>query len=450
MMRAAALASFVLACSAASVAQSFALPATVTGWRVVRCDDHDDVLLGVGRSVVRLRGGRTPNLDAPFSLPDDVAALDVRSNPPVLVAIGNGGVRRWALDGPRPFAPLEPWSADVVTLPVAPDRVPWTALAVGETVVLPHVRGALAFAGDGRAATIDLPLERGVSITGGDPLDRIVAELRVPTIAAADLDGDGREDVAAIRDQRVDAFGRDDDGAWRPTALGRIDRPWRAPSTRLLRLVVPARLADLDRDGHADLIDVDANAGRIRVTFGPLVGAGASPVVRTARLQGLIVGVERVGSRLVLFTTDAISLARGARIFLSQSLPVGVAAIDVDAERTLSAAKPIGRIRIPIAVGGSVTRAKKARPRTDAVALADLDADGHVDLVVASRDSVRVHAGGPRRFARAPTTVLRDRSIGSITAVLAADLDGDGRTEVVAHGADRDGKPRLWVLRPDR
>jgi hypothetical protein len=218
--------------------------------------------------------------------------------------------------------------------------------------------------------------------------------------AAADIDGDGRSDVAAGA-PLVDLGGHDRGAVLVVFARGssaRIDEPAGSDGAEL---GVALAVADLDADGAADLVagapGTDGGAGRVYVYRGPDLGTG-----------------ERAGA-------------------------------DAPARPTFALDAPGGK-------PGDWLGA--------ALIAADFDGDGHLDVAVAAPGTdgarpgetdvgrVLVWRGGPTGLDPAPARVLSppDPSPydGFGATLTAGDLDGDGYADLAvgAAGIDRAGKSR--------
>jgi hypothetical protein len=205
--------------------------------------------------------------------------------------------------------------------------------------------------------------------------------------AAGDLDGDGRPEVAvATASGTVLVFGRGGATPGYPLALGAAVRA--GPS-----------FADVDGDGRPELV-VGDERGRLHA-LGP--GGRAAP--------GFPLGLGAA----------VTSTASSARFAGGDTLAVGCAD---GAVHVVALATRRERRGFPLATGFEVTGAP---------ACADLDADGRLDLVVASQDFA-LHAVDDRGAPLAGFPVEAGYRIYGGPAV--ADLDRDGRLDVAFASAD--------------
>ncbi|MDE2640383.1 MAG: trypsin-like peptidase domain-containing protein [Chloroflexota bacterium] len=300
------------------------------------------------------------------------------------------------------------------------------------------------FAGDDPVGLRDAPvLDRGADGQGFGA-----------ALAAGDIDGDGIADAviwSGTGPRRLQVrFGGP--GFFDPSGGGDADPPhiFLTPQEPVRAL----RVADLDGDGHADLIsgspgDADGGArfgvpfNGIAVRFGPFTPlAPGSPVLRPAgRIELRVKDATRVGHAVLAadFTGD------GATDLL-------LSALDDDDDPVLFAvAGPFAREDRTLDLGDeedvrfNVTDVDFAR----AIAFGDADLDGAPDILVGFEGNRRVSIisgfaippAGPtplRRIDHERLTGPEEAGFGAFLAV--ADLDGDGLSDIVA-GAPR-GSPR--------
>jgi hypothetical protein len=247
---------------------------------------------------------------------------------------------------------------------------------------------------------------RGHRDPGAPPVysEHVITSLAdVPlAVFAADVDGDGDLDV-------LSAGFNDDKIVWYENGGGDIG-------------VFPSRDISTTADGAADVAAAD------------LDGDGDVDVVSAARLSGLITWYENDGAADPAFTAHDIASAPGA---------TSVALADIDGDGDIDiAASSLGDhtvyLYLNINLGppgpsfpGQVVSTAGLDPVR--VVVADVDGDGKRDLLSAGRqsDTILWHrnlGGTPPTFDTIPIST----DTVSAQSVAAADLDGDGDTDVVS------------------
>lgn len=265
-------------------------------------------------------------------------------------------------------------------------------------------------------------------------------------LAAAEFDADGHPDLAVANHEtdRITLLRGDGSGGFAP-----------APGSPLSLGVRPhvhsVATADLDEDGHADLVVDDREAEGLRLLFGRgdgtfedagTVGMGGDPYRGMAiadldadgRLDLATPNEREVGLRLGLGNRDFADLSV---IDVSPLAPFALAVGDVDGDGAADLGLGSGDdAEIALLLGdgtGVFTVAPgspyEAGPGAKSMTAADLDGDGRDDLVVASwgsRDLTLLFGGSGS---------LRSHSVESGEnpwVPLAADFDGDGRPDLAA------------------
>jgi hypothetical protein len=268
------------------------------------------------------------------------------------------------------------------------------------------------------------------------PIDR-----RPAAMVLGDVDGDGTPDAVGAYAGGVQVFRSAGGGAFTPLglvpvpgtpsalALGDVDADGRLDAVVLLRgaaqvavlpgdgaggiaasgtaaAVAPATsqigLADLDQDGRLDLLH-DGNPGRLSVRFGDGAG-GFGP---EARLD-------------------------------CPGPPVSFAVGDLDGDRVPDVVAGTSNQELAVFLGtgsgGFAPPSIRAYERPSGLRLVDLDGDGLLDLVAFRADAppiLDVAAGlGGGAFGRVADFLSQDQ------VVVAADLDGDARADLVIQGGN--------------
>jgi hypothetical protein len=302
--------------------------------------------------------------------------------------------------------------------------------------------------GDGRptvlaAGSSGLRLASGLDVTIAD---RSFVAAGPESIAAADLNYDFRTDLVTASGTGLQMFMQTDKG----TFAGAI------AETKLPADVINAPMhavwpADIDTDGDLDLVvALRDGAPRVLRNNGDQTFAVQSPFGSVARVRGFAwadLDGEGVPAAVLLDDQGALHIflnLRGSQFSARQTpsqLPRATAI--VAAEVTGDALLDI----VAVAVDGTVSRlsyhtARAAfeavplaridppsgsTPGTTRLFIADLDNNGAVDLVASTPAASRILLGADRG-------TFRTANVGSLPGGLtsAADLDGDGRLELIA------------------
>ncbi|MFK0175185.1 FG-GAP-like repeat-containing protein [Streptomyces xanthochromogenes] len=258
---------------------------------------------------------------------------------------------------------------------------------------------ALVWLGDGSGAlgagaTVQLNPTAGCDTTGDNP-----CVVRFPTdVAVGDFDEDGKPDLATsnANTNNVSALlgsGNGTFGAATQFGLGAGTGPQGIAA------------ADLNGDGHLDLVTSNSSSGTLSVLLGDGHGgfgtASSVPAGVTLPSKLKLVDVNEDG-RL-----DAVIVAPGSPGRLAVLLGDG-------------------------AGGFGTASVLSAGTNLSSASVSDLNGDGHTDLVVSSVDSnevVVLEGNGSGAFASPIAFGLNGGSNPQATA--AADLNGDGRPDVV-------------------
>jgi hypothetical protein len=283
-------------------------------------------------------------------------------------------------------------------------------------------------------------------------------------VALGDLDGDGSRDAAITsHDSNEVLLLRGRKGGFTPfptspVATGSPDPPHNHSLA----------LADLDADGALDLLFGNQGAGSVAVLLGDGHGgfapAPGSPVAAGRQPYPLAVGDLDGDGALDVAVSDlsgeGVTLLRGdgrgglapfpASPVPTPRRPFHVALADLDGDGHLDlVASHDDAPRLSIRLGdgeGGFREAPDADMGIGAwrIAVADFDGDDALDLAGSTRaNRVQIlHGRGDGTFDRGPSM---DTGTGAWNLVT-ADLDGDGRPDLVALGAE-DGTVSAWLQR---
>ncbi len=233
-----------------------------------------------------------------------------------------------------------------------------------------------------------------------------------------------------------------------------------APSLRFVRRAVArggndpnVTAADLDGDGNPDLLTADLHSASVSVLLGTGTGrfhtrvayaTARYPVVARARdLDGdgdrdvvTVGGGEHAGS-VVVFTNQGDGRLRRVATYTLGDAVAGVAMGDLDGDRIVDlvlVAEGRTGLQVMLGAGGARFRSASRYAVADAsdVALADLDADGRLDVAVSTfRGHVAIRLG------RGDGTFTDERRVPSghvVYGIGVADLDNDHRADILLGG----------------
>ena len=244
---------------------------------------------------------------------------------------------------------------------------------------------------------------------------------RLPSLAAADFNGDGHPDVAVVNGQQntVAVFLGSGNGTFSPAP--------QSPFTvngGILSGSVPTAIAvgDLNADGHPDLAITNIPINPLSVIGGAITGhIGGAVAVLLGRADGSFNGAGN-------FSTGA-----GA------DLPSSVAIADLngDGKRDLAIANlNSGNVSVLLGDGGGAFSFAPGTPfavgtRPASIAIADFNSDGKRDLAVANADDNAVAILMGQGNGTFSPNVNSPVAVGARPASVAlADLNGDGRLDL--------------------
>ncbi|XXF80241.1 VCBS repeat-containing protein [Myxococcaceae bacterium GXIMD 01537] len=324
----------------------------------------------------------------------------------------------------------------------------WVNFWSGRAATRPaHPAAALAHAVEADAGALKLaaispPTQPPVAPAGTAPrtlrlLGAVFARLESPpaAIAAGDLDGDGKDEVAALTDRAVFVYGSD--GRLlvsHPLEGNPSTTPTREPFGALAVLPGQPRLAVWSsRFARGEVFTLDRARGQLR----PVQALDAAPLGPTER------GAFTPGQ--TTFTPEVkLAEARALTVpapFTSASFaPPRLLFVHPDGSASLYPRPSAAPARLSGLGAGS--------------ALGDLDGDGTPELLTTSPllqptpDSLRVYALGPDGTPQEHEPLWQGAlASGRALYVTTADLDGDKRREVVVGLWRADGTGELYLLR---
>jgi hypothetical protein len=281
------------------------------------------------------------------------------------------------------------------------------------------------------------------------------------TIALGDLDGDGVLDAAAWAGelsglQKVIILLGDGDGAFRAGGSYPVAGPDLPAYAAPVRLVA---LADLDGDGVLDLVSRSGPAPSLQVrlgtgdgTFGPATDyalADSPTALLAADLDGdgavdLAAAPGQYAGSPLLY----VLLGNGDGTFRAPIETQGVTWVhdvaagdfDEDGVPDLAVGGQYHGLAVLLGRGDGTFEPPLLAARREqgpglGLAVEDLDGDGHLDVAIATGSDLEIVLGrGDGTFAAGVRFPVRwdDRSQGGAMAVAAADLDGDGKPDLMS------------------
>jgi len=269
----------------------------------------------------------------------------------------------------------------------------------------------LAFAEVGSLMPRRLALERCV-VPASPPAGGILGRSSASQIVAADVDGDGRDEVVASGSGAPRAIGVDVDVL--------VDAP--ASATVLLG-------GDLDGDCRDELLALDT-----RLLLVDDERSGPMPIATP--VDAVATGDAGRGTRLAVAGGEGLRWVdpSGATRTLDGGVFTAVALGDLDGDGLDELVALGDATRVWVGGAAGPTLARDVLPPEiggTAVALADLDGDGALDVVSANGAELRVAMNRGGSFVVGTGATAAD----AVRRLVALDLDGDCAEDVVALGA---------------
>lgn len=365
-----------------------------------------DLLLGGSLTLESYAAVRMADADGNGRL--DLVAAD---HPRIEINGSKGELDVWLRSGPASFPPQ----------PIAVGR------GSGDFEVLDlDGDGALDFVGDDTFTGFGVLVRSfgaGRGVLGGQPSSFVEPGIagQELELAAADFDGDGALDLA-VGDRgssRLSVFVQSAPGLY-------PDSPQARPAP-----AAPARdlaAADVDGDGDADLV--------LGTTAGVELFRQGSP---------LVFGVGPAGTASQKVSTPSVGHLRLGDVNGDGLLDLAVQSVPQD-----------GRVRIFPGAGGGAFQTSPAFTlgggALTVVALGDLDGDGDLDVASGAQDSVQLFLQGASGFGATPSQTLTGSgnviSILRPVDMLVDDIDEDGRTDIAMGNGGAGGGFAIWLRGP--
>ncbi|HLU37751.1 MAG TPA: VCBS repeat-containing protein, partial [Planctomycetota bacterium] len=283
-------------------------------------------------------------------------------------------------------------------------------------------------------------------------------------VELADIDGDGDLDIVSCNraSRKITVFRQTSTGVFATTASIVLGGPG------VLEEPVCIVVRDLDGDGRVDIAVADKAGNKVCVFTQQQ--NGSFPTVPSAVLasawgptlpNGVVAADVNTDGALDLVVTDATSVLAFLRDPVTGTYrpkpyvlnttplasPTGCAVADIDRDGLADVAvanEGAGNAAVLVQVGPGSFRGQLpsttvgqalVTPQVEGVAVADLDGDGDLDVVCACAGNGRLVAYeqlAPGVLARDPMFSIGNTATAGASAVVAADLDGDGGIELAA------------------
>jgi hypothetical protein len=297
------------------------------------------------------------------------------------------------------------------------------------------------------ADRIDVGVEGGL-IQWPGPGQPIRQWSLVPLYRWGDANGDGRTDLVAYKDEKLTVFLQDAGGRFREQASKVSLSADAKPRLRTsMTFMVPPQIQDINGDGRLDAAFTEASKGRVRLYFGLPGRADFSEPEQREIADAWNVATEFVDldgtgrRRLAMWMLHKLGLASGIDAFVSKRVTLVLYLFGTDGEgRPGASAASRLEVSVPYTIRLSTDIAEfpvmlQWEPNLEG----DLNGDGRKDLITASGQALEVRFGHPEKMIEPepgmkltihpPTGACRTR-------ILARDLNGDGKSDLILTHAD--------------
>lgn len=289
----------------------------------------------------------------------------------------------------------------------------------------------------------------------------IRSRVTFPYVAWRDVDGNGRLDLVEYDGRSVRFYLQDGAGgfAGNPVVAEKI-RVKRKRRGRYLQFEILPLFVDATGDGVMDILTADPGKGRVWIHYGrngrvEFAGPDAERSLEDFWLLGMMVEPLSAGGRpvLILWVLPRLGLFRGISAFASKKVESRLYFFPVGGDGRIEK-QAAGSVKFDLPFLINATRDRMEFSLTFQPNLkGDYDGDGNRDLVLLEGNTLRIYRGLPNGTGVQQEPAFEREtarpSENAQTRILTADLNGDGRSDLVLRHLDPSAKTvvEIWTSR---